>query len=229
MPSERRLSSEKQKNGFPPPGEHVNTAEDYRTVHGEDCSYVEDDGEYESEFDFSDLTGEHGGKKRPKKRLPFSPVNLPDIFRTSFKEVFGIGMIIRVFLAAWGFWATLSWVGWGSVWKVGVILCVLLCALLYRYYFQYSWGRLPVANFVGTLLFSVALSYLCTATTHQTHVDILFTSTRYGPPSRYESDVFSHLSVIIFILLYLLWGRPQNWFIWKYLSNIWKAYYGVRL
>ena len=40
------------------------------------------------------------GKERPKKRLPLSLENLPDIFWISFKEVFGFGIIIRGILAA---------------------------------------------------------------------------------------------------------------------------------
>jgi len=220
-----------ERNSSPPPsGKHKNTAEDHRTVYGKDWWYVEDDDENENSFfDFSDLMGENGGVKRSKKRLPFSLKNLPGIFRLSFKEVFGVGMVIRVLLAAWGLWATLTWVGWGGMWKTGMILCVLLVALLYRYYFQYSWGWFQAANVVGSLLCSVALSILCTATTHQTSVYILFAG-RYSVPNRYESDVFPHLVMVIFIWLYFLWGRPQSWFIWKYLgsrrdSSMWGRWY----
>ena len=119
------------------------------------------------------------GKERLKKRLPFSLENLPDIFTTSFKEVFGIGMTFRVILATLGFWSTLTWAGLGSILSVGVILCVFLGALLYRYCFS-SYRTLLPANIVGSVLLSVVLGFLCTTATNQTYLVFRGTA-RSGP------------------------------------------------
>ena len=74
-----------------------NTTQRDETVCEKDWSYTEDHEDYESQhFDFSDLMQDYvrNGKERPKKRLPFSLENLPDIFRISFKEVFGLDSVV---------------------------------------------------------------------------------------------------------------------------------------
>ena len=200
----------------PPPKEHANTTEDYyKTVHGKDWDYVEDEGTYEYEFDFSDLMDEYDKGERPrkpKKRLPFSLENLPDIFRISFKEVFCLLLVVRLLFIVPAFWAMFTWVGWGAIWRAGMILLIFPAALLYRYYFSYQYHirtpsfnfKIPVSNILGSLLFAVVLSYLCTATTDQEYVNILFAS-RFSA-QRYVSDVFYHLIMRTYLTLYLLWS-----------------------
>ena len=224
--------------GYGAAGKRHGAAPNYRTVCGKDWRYTESDEE--SDFEFGDLVSGYRTTKPPPKRLPFSLENLPDIFRISFNEVFGIGMTIRVLLAAWGFWTTLTWIGWGGMWKTSVILCVLLGALLFRYYFSRP-GQFPTANIVGSLLCSVALSIICTATTNQTYVmfrartlgsdalSLLFTPrvertlsdavilharVTTGVRHHYFDEsgaIFAYLAVMIFLYLFLLWARPLSW------------------
>jgi len=197
-----------------PPKEHVNTNY-YETVHGKGWDYVETEGTYEYEFDFGDLMDEYDKGTRPskaKKRLPLSLENLPDIFRISFNEAFCFLTVIRALFVIPAFWAMLAWVGWGIAWRAGTILLLFPAMLLYRYYLSYEYHvhtpsfnfRIPISNILGSLLFAVALSYICTATTDQTSVEILHVS-RYRA-HRYESDVFSHLILRTYLSLYLLWG-----------------------
>jgi len=148
------------------------TGRNHETVNGTNWRYTKDSESYKSpHFDFSDLVGEQEGQYEevPEERLPFSWENLPDIFETSFKEVFGIGMILRVLLAMWWLWYALMLVGWGSIWSVAMILCILVGALLFRYSFT-PYRKLLLASIVGSVLFSVALGFLVTATTNQTSI-----------------------------------------------------------
>jgi len=175
-----------------------NTTRDYRTVCGKGWYYT--NGNEDNDFEFSDLVWHV--VKPPPERLPFSMENLPGILEASFKEVFGIGMAIRIFFMALGFWLMLTWVGWGVIWRAGTILSVLLSALLYRYYFSYHWysHKIPVPNIAGSLLLSVVLAYLCATTTWQTHAYVILNS-------RTTAEVFPHLIMRTYILLYLLWGH----------------------
>ena len=181
-------------------GKRHGAAPNYRTVCGKDWWYTESDEE--SDFEFGDLVGGYRATKPPPKRLPFSLENLPDIFRISFNEVFGFLMIIRVFWASLAFWMMFTWLGWGGMWRSGMILCILLGVLLFRYYFSYHWysHKLSVTNVVSSLLFSVALGYLCAATTEQTYAYIFL-------PNRSSTEVFPHLILRTYISLYLLWGN----------------------
>jgi hypothetical protein len=177
---------------------YESTAKHHETIYGNGWWYVEDAGEGEDSFDFSDLMWEYGGRTRPKKRLPFSPGNLPDILRTSFNEVFGIGMTIRVVLMTWSFWGMLSEIGWSGISKVSIILCILLCGLLYRYYFPCP-PQYPVANIVGSLLFSLVFGIVCTATANRRMLS-----------SGILSEIYL-FCVAIFIHLLLLWAHPFRW------------------
>ena len=184
---------------------------DYRTVYGKDWCYVDDDKEDDgSSFDYGDLLWEYDqGIKRPKKRLPLSLNNLPDILRISFNQIFGISMVLRVLVVSFWLWNTFTWVGWGSILRITAISCILMSGLLYRYYFPCTPRRLPVSNIIGSLLLAAALGALCTAVTHQTYVVELHSPhvgwRRYHFGS---GPIFMRLSFEILMGLLWLWMPP---------------------
>jgi len=150
-------------------------------------------------------------RKLPDDRLPFSLNNLNDILETSFKEVFGASMIIRISLVAVGFWLMLTWAGWGVVWRAAMILCIFLGSLIYRYYYS-SESDLKVS-----LLSSAALAFLFTVITRPTFSitfgrryaafrEPVYRIIQYG-----GANVFAILFLLTFVLLYILWVRPFNW------------------
>ena len=181
-----------------------------RTVCGKSWEYTEENHE-DSKFDMGDLGWgvKYESRHPPDNRLPFSLENLPDIFRTSFNEVFGVEIFIKVFLMALGLWLTLTWVGWGIVWRTGAISSILIGSLIYRYYFSSH------SDFTASLLCSAALSSLCVVITNPVLSIVLsrrrhFGQVIYNVVHNEGGSAFVILFILIFVSLFFLWVRPMN-------------------
>jgi len=201
-----------------------NTTHRNETVCGKNWSYTEDDDEgYESQhFDFSDLMQDYSkqGKERPKKRLPFSLGNLHDILNTSFEEVFSIGMAGRTLFAMWGIWATLTMAGWSWVLSFAVVLCILPGALICRYHpahHAHYQGTLSIPN-AAAILTSFALSFLDTLTASRISIELR----GWGIHIYGSGPVFWFLAALLYMWLFLLWGRNDRVIIFfAAFSSIW--------
>ena len=167
----------------PPPPPNTN-----RTVYGKSWCYIENDREDEDSWN----------------RLPFSLDNLPDILRISFSQIFGIGMAARVLFTVLMLWVTLTWAGWGGIWGVGTISCILLSGLLFRYYFP-CLSHFPKSNIVGSLLLTAVLSILYATTMPREYMGELVRST-----NDFLSDFFR---IFFGIFIALLWLWAPVWFL----------------
>ena len=194
--------------------QHASAKKDYRTVCGKNWQYNENSED--NKFDMGDMGWDvkYESRKYPDDRLPFSLRNLPDIFSTSFNEVFGAGMTIRVLLVALGLWLTLASVGWPIVWRAAAISCILIASLLYRYYFSSH------SDFVAILLCSLVLSFICVTITNPT-IPLPWTVMDHSETTAWRrvyrtvyvdgGNAFAVLSMVIFTLLFVLCVRPMNW------------------
>jgi hypothetical protein len=191
-------------------GTFANARPSYGTSGNKGWWYVKED----EAFDFSDLMWEYGGRKAPKKRLPFELEALPRILWESFKEAATLGMPIRAAITLWGLWSIFGMIGL-SPWFGGVVIfCSSIGALLFRYY-DPSPVQEPTAGMLGSALYSLGIGILCAISSHR----IMLTTTvrdTFGIPRREvvaagDGTVFIIVVLMTFLAVLPLWAHPLIW------------------
>ena len=172
--------------------EFMSTHKSYGTAGSAGWWYVHEDESDESAFDFSELMWEYGGRKVPKKRIPFSWGRIPDILLESFREIAGIGMAVRVVLCVWAL-GTLFGEGGMGWFGNALILFSLTGFLFFRYYFTCD-PQEPLPNLIGSMLYSVG-------------VGLIFAIGGFGDYN--DAAILSTIGT--FFSLLPLWAHPLLW------------------